>query len=374
MRKPKQRTVSTEKVIAVRHRDEDDDEDVDDDFDVEQNFADSAELDEDDLENMFDGGDEDDDEDKRDEQHDKEEDGSAQPKKKKKKGVPEHMKEGLALYQIKNTDDDENETALEVQTLLASQKPITRADQINEVGLLQRLDDIKLGGGKVEVPWIERLDITSLQPTVIENVNDDLNRELAFYQQALKAALHARNKMEDLGVPHKRPEDYFAEMIKSDAHMSKIRMHMLKQKQGIEEAETRRKNRDMKKFGKQVQREKQQEREKKKKTELATIKKWRKDREKGVGDADLPIDVNNKNDKKNKPTKRRNEKRDYKNSKYGFGGKKKRSKANTKESASDTKSFSLRQNKSLPSDLKDKVKGGGSGGKRPGKRARNARR
>jgi len=152
MRKPKQRTAvdaSNERVIAIRHRNDrdDDDNDVGNDFDVEQNFAESADLDEDELESMFDGEEQEevDNSDDADENDHEDMEESKPPKTRKMKGVPVHMREGLALYQIKNTDDDENETAVELQTLLASQKPLTRADHINEVGLLQKLDTIKLG-------------------------------------------------------------------------------------------------------------------------------------------------------------------------------------------------------------------------------------
>lgn len=31
-------------------------------------------------------------------------------------------------------------------------------------------------------------------------------------------------KLEDLGIPYKRPEDYYAEMIKTDDHMLKLKV------------------------------------------------------------------------------------------------------------------------------------------------------
>ena len=33
----------------------------------------------------------------------------------------------------------------------------------------------------------------------------------------------ALNKLNDLKVPTQRPDDYFAEMVKSDGHMQKVR-------------------------------------------------------------------------------------------------------------------------------------------------------
>lgn len=54
-------------------------------------------------------------------------------------------------------------------------------------------------------------------------------------------------------------------MVKSDAHMERIRSRLLDERAGIKKAEENRKERAAKKFGKQVQLEKQREREKGKK-------------------------------------------------------------------------------------------------------------
>ena len=49
---------------------------------------------------------------------------------------------------------------------------------------------------------------------------------------------------------------------------------------------------------------------------------------------------------------RPNKRRQYKNDKFGFGGQKKRSKQNTKRSADDVSSFSVRRNAALPEKYK----------------------
>jgi Eukaryotic rRNA processing protein EBP2 len=46
--------------------------------------------------------------------------------------------------------------------------------------LHDKLEDIYWQG---DVAWEETLSITSTNPTVVENVDDDLSRELAFYNQ-----------------------------------------------------------------------------------------------------------------------------------------------------------------------------------------------
>ena len=45
---------------------------------------------------------------------------------------------------------------------------------------------------------------------------------LCSYQQAQSAVSIGLRKLEELGVPVKRPDDYFAEMVKTDDHMRKV--------------------------------------------------------------------------------------------------------------------------------------------------------
>lgn len=42
------------------------------------------------------------------------------------------------------------------------------------------------------------------------------------YQQACSSVKIGLRKLEELGVPIQRPEDYFAEMVKTDDHMRKV--------------------------------------------------------------------------------------------------------------------------------------------------------
>jgi rRNA-processing protein EBP2 len=122
----------------------------------------------------------------------------------------------------------------------------------------------------------------------IPDANDDLRRELAFYEQGLEAANEARRKIKKAGIPFSRPSDYFAEMVKSDDHMIKVRQTLLDQETSILESEKAKKQRDLKKFGKQVQVEKLLERQKQKKQALDKVKDMRKN---GAGDQELDFEV-----------------------------------------------------------------------------------
>ena len=52
------------------------------------------------------------------------------------------------------------------------------------------------------------------------DVHDDIRRETAFHDLALEAATLARMECEEVGIPFSRPDDFFAEMIKSDGKSS----------------------------------------------------------------------------------------------------------------------------------------------------------
>lgn len=88
---------------------------------------------------------------------------------------------------------------------------------------------------------------------------------MASYKQALHGANAARALATQHNLPFTRPADYFAEMVKSDAHMERIRQRLLDESAGIQRAEQKRREREGKKFGKQVQLEKARERERSKK-------------------------------------------------------------------------------------------------------------
>ena len=117
----------------------------------------------------------------------------------------------------------------------------------------------------------EHQTILASSDPAIADVNDDLNRELAFYKQCLDAAAEARILLRREGVLFTRPSDYFAEMVKTDEHMGKIKSKMAEEAAGRKAAAEARKQRDLKKFGKQVQVEKLQERDKAKRETLEKI-------------------------------------------------------------------------------------------------------
>jgi len=110
----------------------------------------------------------------------------------------------------------------------------------------------------------------------IPDPNDDLTRELEFYRIARDAAVQGRSLLQKEKVPFTRPTDYFAEMVKTDEHMGKIKKKMYDDAAGKKASQEARKLRDAKKFGKAVQVAKEQERAKEKRTALEKIKELKR--------------------------------------------------------------------------------------------------
>jgi rRNA-processing protein EBP2 len=241
---------------------------------------------------------------------------------------------------------------------------------INNIPALnKRYNDIRLDTPGVKIPWIELQAVTYNKDLGIDDktVHDDLKRELAFYEQGLAAALEGRKKYKELNKPFSRPNDYFAEMVKTDEQMSKIRQNMIEESESIKNAEAAKRQRDLRKYGKKVQTEKLLEKNRNKKMEMEKINRLKRKRsDNNDDDFDVSLDFDD-NDNKNKPQK--SKKRLAKDKKFGYGGKKRGSKQNTAESTADMSGFS---HKKMKANTFGGVKG--KKAKRPGKSKRMAAR
>ena len=73
--------------------------------------------------------------------------------------------------------------------------------------MTQRNEDID-----PDLKWVETLDTCQFKLEEVEDVHDDLKREVAFYNHAVLGVIAAKKKLADQNVPYKRPVDYFAEV------------------------------------------------------------------------------------------------------------------------------------------------------------------
>eukprot|EP01126_Amoeba_proteus_P022945 TRINITY_DN2308_c0_g2_i2.p1 TRINITY_DN2308_c0_g2~~TRINITY_DN2308_c0_g2_i2.p1 ORF type:complete len:321 (-),score=75.14 TRINITY_DN2308_c0_g2_i2:227-1189(-) len=264
-------------------------------------------------------------------------------------------------------------------------------------GLEQKLAEIQLkipGYEPNAIPWSETLVLTgsNVVANVLEDPDDDLKREKAFYDQAVSAIEIGLARLKSEGIPYERPGDFYAEMIKSDEQMSKVKGELLRQKREIEEAQARTRQRIKKTASKKVQQQTKQMRKAQRQEDQAVIKKWRKSRSASEGDREFPVDLLDSNTQLHReyskgatsPNKsprtfgKPSAKALAKQAKYG-GVKKRGMKRNTADSSNDFSSFKFSKNKKIDSEflpkgmhLGNKGKMGTGGANRPGKRKRQS--
>lgn len=230
---------------------------------------------------------------------------------------------------------------------------------------------------RIELPWskhsfIEHQSIISDNKieSEIKDIYNDTERELLFYKQGLDAVKQSRKTLLKLKIPFSRPMDYFAEMVKSDEHMDKLKNKLLTEAANKKASEEAKRQRQLKKFGKQVQHATLQERAKQKKEILEKIKSLKKkrganeisnnDNDYDDDDFQIALEEATENNRTGGDNKRRkpNSKRLAKDAKYGFGGKKRGKRENDATSSADISGFSTRKMK-------------GKSSSRPGKSKRN---
>jgi rRNA-processing protein EBP2 len=143
----------------------------------------------------------------------------------------------------------------------------------NTAALLTSTKRVAVTRPKMKFSAHNSLILTSLPPTSasIPDANDDLTRELEFYRICRTAATEARSLLKKEKIPFTRPSDYFAEMVKSDEHMGKVKKKLYDEAANKKAAAEARRVRDAKKFGKAVQIAKEQERAKEKRQTLEKI-------------------------------------------------------------------------------------------------------
>lgn len=257
----------------------------------------------------------------------------------------------------------------------------------------EKLDEMIL-----ELPWVERLDMTNdlapLAPELAVQIErheqkreslfkgnqkipyvrpeedpvlNDFKREILFHRQAQAAVTDGIAKLQRLGIPTKRPDDYFAEMAKTDEHMQKIRKHLVAKQEGQQRSERVKHLREAKKMSKIIQRETLDKKQADKSKHMSDLKAFRKGKLKNLDFLEDEKPRGGIRPKGGKPT---NKKRQERDKKFGRGGKKSGMKRNTKESAMDTKDFSMKKNRAGVGSKALKAKKGKTPNKRVGKNRR----
>ncbi|CAH1156214.1 unnamed protein product [Phaedon cochleariae] len=267
---------------------------------------------------------------------------------------------------MSSDESDLNDSDIELQDAFADGRLKPGLNKVEEApkqfvnnvsGLKQKIEEMKLN-----LPWLERLDCVNSQAPLApeiaaqmltqeqkrENqlknnkklpqytpsedpVLNEFKREMIFHRQAQATVTEAIPKLKAMGILTKRPDDYFAEMAKTDEHMQKIRDNLMKKEEQQKRSERVKQLRQQRKEGKMLQVQTKLQRQHEKKEMLNQVKKVRKGMSK---DLDF-LDGKNNNTSKKKAIERRK----VKDKKFGFGGKKKGMKLNTRDSAADISEF-----------------------------------
>ena len=306
-----------EQITRAEQEDESDDEDVESEVDLEKLAASESEsdLDSDDSEGE-------------DSENDEEEESGKEE---------EEEEEDIPLSDV-DVDSD------------ADVVPHTKTTINNKAALRDAL-------ARIELPWSkhsfqEHQSIVSAEKTElsIKDIYDDTERELAFYKQSLDAAKQAKAALLKLKVPFSRPMDYFAEMVKTDEHMDKLKAKLLEEAANKKASEEAKRQRLLKKFGKQVQVATLQERAKQKRETLDKIKSLKRKRGSGLtNDDEFQValeEATNEHQRENKRAKP-NGKRLAKDAKFGQGGKKRGMRKNDATSSADVSGFSNKKGKTF---------------------------
>ena len=393
---------------------EDDDDDDDDEEDVEDLIDDEAEEedaddDEEDVEDLIDDEAEEDDVDEEEEEDSEghigdeskeaeDEDDAETDNTDGKKASSSAPKDSLAASILRSAlvpdeeDDDEEEEeeeeaehddeeeipldSLPSSASLSEQALASRHNRIriNNTEAMQRVyEDMRLDGPSTsgKMPWIETMSLVYEHATADEvpDAQNDLDRELSFYRQSLAAAIRGRELVLAANVSFSRPNDYFAEMVKTDEHMERVRQRLLDESASIKASEDAKRQRELKKYGKKIQTEKLFERQRSKRDMQEKVNALKRKRQTGLDMDDDEFDVQLEEALGERKAAQRtqrgpNKKRQYRDEKYGFGGKKRHNKSNTAESTDQVG----------PSRRKPGPRPKGGKAKRPGKARRAARR
>ncbi|KAK6908235.1 hypothetical protein I203_102236 [Kwoniella mangroviensis CBS 8507] len=390
----------SKKIVEEELEDEDDDSSEDeDDYGVSEEgikrlmeLVDPEDLDE--FEKALLGGEDEEEEEEEDDEEDEDED--------------EELVSGEEALSDEDSDEDDDEEADEedLDNTIVNEKPEDDAISLDGLQSDVSVDEDAVPMRKVTInnkpamrtiteaikvtsmPWPEHLVLNSKEIVEVDP-SDDLQREMAFYKIALECVPQAKKLAAKYDIPFTRPTDYYAEMVKSDEHMERVRTKLVEEAQGIKKSEAAKKQRDLKKFGKQIQHEKLKQREMDKKSFQDRVQGLKRKRKEGMelgedGDDDqFGISVEDAIEGKTERGgggggRGRGGKakmpRHVRDNKYSLGGSSRRDKQNTRDSTNDFSFGGGKPGRGGKGGRGGRGGGGRSGGGRPGKSRRMAGR
>jgi len=288
-----------------------------------------------------------------------------------KEGVFDNINISKSLSNSTKQDEDgENEGSDEEEEEDEKSSEIEKSKARNKALLAKTLE---LENEKKEFHWLESFDVITSDPLPFYKANggnplhvhDDLKREVSFYNVALEAVQKAKQQCHEVQIPFSRPDDFFAEMVKSDDHMAKVKDRLIFETKKMEAFEQRKSNKEQRLRSKEARSKKLAEKAKYKKDNLKAVDSWAKSAASNrIGDGK----VRDGDDQQYLQKMEQSQRRKNLNKKYGFGGQKGRFKQMDQKTINDMSNYNPKGNFG---GVGTKRKGG-SGNKRAGKRARDS--
>lgn len=210
---------------------------------------------------------------------------------------------GIGTADNDDSDVEEMLRVVKVSDLPAQTLSLARNDEPALDAALKRIALFDTAGrhGAGKLPFRESLSVRFEMEEAMpaELAAKDLERERRFAELATGAVHEGLARLRTEKIKFRRPDDYFAQMIKTDTQMTRVKAHLLAQRDSIRSAERRKFERDGKdgKKERKAQRLAAQERNKKTKEEIEATTKLRKERVKRRGeqgidsDDEFPIEV-----------------------------------------------------------------------------------
>ena len=174
--------------------------------------------------------------------------------------------------------NDENLNEEQEEEIYSEDPSINLVDEINEKINSIKNDIQKFYDAKnKKIDWLE-FPVEISQSSIPQNLNpdDDIKRELIFYNIAKENAIQGMVKLKQLGEKINRPDDYFVEMLKSDEQMMKVKKQIINEQQYIKKFEAKKQKMQNIKFAKSIKDFQNKEKSSFKRQTLQGVENWKK--------------------------------------------------------------------------------------------------
>ena len=208
------------------------------------------------------------------------------------------MKEKFKKKNIEQNNKNENiitqkeEEMKETDNISEDYEDYYSVESINiKEELEEKLNSIKTDVQKYyeaknkKMTWLEfPVEISTTPIPEYLNPDDDIKRELIFYNIAKENAIKGMIELKKLGEKLNRPDDYFVEMLKSDEQMMKVKQQIIKEQQFIKKFEAKKQKMQNIKFAKSMKDFQNKERSSFKRQTFEGVEKWKKHIKNNPGD------------------------------------------------------------------------------------------